>query len=36
MNLAYPSGHEFTPVTEAGDPVNVLAFCDDLVIISRT
>ena len=24
-----------TPVTEAGDPVNFLAFCDDLVIISK-
>ena len=36
MNLTYPSGHESTPVTEAGDPVNVLAFCDDLVIISKT
>ena len=36
MSLTYPSGHESTPVTEAGDPVNVLAFCDDLVIISKT
>ena len=36
MNKNFPSGLILTPTTEANDPINVLAFCDDLVIISKT
>ena len=37
LNRAFPAGHASgTPLTEAGDPLNVLVFCDDLVLLCIT
>ena len=36
LNKAFPASHDTTPTTAAGDPLNVLAFCDDLVLLSTS